>query len=471
MPFRDILITGVIFALLPVCFLRPWIGILVWTWIGIMNPHRLTWGFAWNMPFAQMVAIAILGGLLLVRDRKPIAWTLELRLLLVLFGYMTFTTFFAWAPEDAWQQWDKVAKIFLMSYVTTMLIYGKQRIYWLFLVATLSLGFYGFKGGVFTIFTGGQYHVMGPENSFLTGNNFLGLALVMGLPLLLVLARHEERVWLRKLLYTTFALTFIAIPFTYSRGAMLGLAVVSMLLFMKWRNKALLVILLIPIAFAALAFAPEKLFNRAESIQDYKMDASAMQRIAAWNLAWNIAVDRPLRGGGFDYEGDSVRWYTYLDPEYFDVIKGRHVAHSIYFQMLGQHGFVGFGLFMIILFLTYQRLGRLNKQTSKFSELQWIGQYAWALQVGLVGYAVSGAFLNLAYFDLYYLFIVLAALLWREVLADGRITSRHSSAVFANNKRIHYGQSSLRGQDKLSSLSKEGQKNERLPEKWPGRRL
>ncbi|ADE15265.1 wzy family polymerase, exosortase system type 1 associated [Nitrosococcus halophilus Nc 4] len=454
MPFRDILVTGVIFALLPICFLRPWVGILVWTWIGIMNPHRLTWGFAWDMPFAQLVAVAILGGLLLARDRKPIAWTPEFRLLLVLFGYMTFTTFFAWAPEDAWVGWDKIAKILLMTYITTMLIYGKQRIYWLVLVATLSIGFYGFKSGLFSIFTGGQFHVRGPEKSFLSGNNFLGLALVMGLPLLLVLAQQEARAWLRRLLYVTFALTFIAIPFTYSRGAMLGLAVMSLLLFMRWRNKVLLVILLIPMVFAGLAFAPEKVFERAQSIQDYEQDDSAMQRIAAWDLAWNIAVDRPLRGGGFNFEGDPARWHTYLDPKYYDVMKGAHVAHSIYFQVLGQHGFVGFGLFMIILFLTYQRLGQLKKQTVGVPDLQWISEYAWALRAALIGYAVTGAFLNLAYFDLYYLIVALTAMLWREVSADERIVNQRPIAAFAGKGR-HHGAYSSPHLSKTASSEKE----------------
>lgn len=443
MPIRDILLTGFIFALVPACFLRPWFGVLVWTWIGIMNPHRLTWGFAYDMPFAQIVAIAIFGGLLLTRDKKFIAWTPEIGLVAVLFAYMTFTTFFAWAPEDAWHQWDKVGKVLLMACVTTMPIYGKQRIYWLFLITALSLGFYGFKGGIFTIFTGGQFHVMGPPASFLSDNNFLGVGLVMGLPLLFTLAQQEERMWLRRLLYVTFALTFLATPFTYSRGDMLGQAAVALLLFMKLRNKAVWIMLLIPVVFVAIAFIPTKLITRAGSIQDYQLDRSAMERIATWDLAFNIAMDKPLRGGGFNYEGNAEQWYAHLDPKYLSVIGGRHVAHSIYFQILGQHGFIAFGLFLIILFLTYQRLGKLKKRTSGIPELRWIAGYAWALQVGLVGYMVAGAFVNLAYFDLYYLFVAFTAMLWREALADERVVKPRSRSVAAFGKGTHYGRQRL----------------------------
>ena len=61
---RDIVLTLVIFGLLPFILRRPHIGVLVWTWIGFMNPHRLTWGFAYDMPFAMIVALVTLVSLL-----------------------------------------------------------------------------------------------------------------------------------------------------------------------------------------------------------------------------------------------------------------------------------------------------------------------------------------------------------------------------------------------------------------------
>src|SRR5215475_3663731 len=68
MLIRDTLVSAIIFASLPVCFIRPWVGILVWSWIGYMNPHKLTWGFATNMPFGQLVAVATLCGLGAIRQ-------------------------------------------------------------------------------------------------------------------------------------------------------------------------------------------------------------------------------------------------------------------------------------------------------------------------------------------------------------------------------------------------------------------
>jgi len=190
---RDYVLTAVVFALVPVCFARPWLGILAWYWIGLMNPHRLTWSFAYTMPFALMVGAATLLGALFAKDRRPVPWNRELVLIAVLLAYFTLTTFFSWAPQHAWPQLEKVAKIIFMTFVATMFIYGKDRIRGLLLVIVASIGFYGFKGGIWTILRGGSERVQGPENSFIDGNTFLGLALNMVIPLLVALARDESR--------------------------------------------------------------------------------------------------------------------------------------------------------------------------------------------------------------------------------------------------------------------------------------
>src|SRR5678815_4061445 len=135
---RDYVLTAFVFAMVPFCVARPWIGILMWYWLGMMNPHRLTWGFAYTMPFALMIAAATLVGAIFARDRRPIPWNTELVLAVVLLGYFTFTTFFAWAPVYAWPQLEKVVKVIFMTLVATMFIHGRYRIRALLLVVVAS---------------------------------------------------------------------------------------------------------------------------------------------------------------------------------------------------------------------------------------------------------------------------------------------------------------------------------------------
>src|SRR2546428_9312294 len=102
---RDYVLTAIIFSLIPLCFLRPWIGVIVWYWFGLMNPHRLTWSYSYSMNYGMLIGGATLLGVLLAKDRKPIPWNTGLTLMAILLAYFMLTTLFAWTPEYAWPEW------------------------------------------------------------------------------------------------------------------------------------------------------------------------------------------------------------------------------------------------------------------------------------------------------------------------------------------------------------------------------
>ena len=134
-----------------------------------MNPHRLAWGFSTTMPFAMIVALTTLVALLISREPKRIPWTRETVVLALFILWMIFTTFFAMYPVLAWPQLEKVLKIQLMIFVAMILINTRERLHALVWTIALSLGFYGVKGGIFTIMTGGAYRVQGPPGTFIGG--------------------------------------------------------------------------------------------------------------------------------------------------------------------------------------------------------------------------------------------------------------------------------------------------------------
>jgi probable O-glycosylation ligase (exosortase A-associated) len=262
---------------------------------------------------------------------------------------------------------------------------------------------------------------MGPGNSFIGTNTGLGLALVMVIPLLLALAREEQRHWLRNTLRFTMACSVLSTPFTYSRGALLGLAATAPFMFLRSKRKLLVLLILVPLAFFAKELLPNELVQRTESIGEYKTDQSAQFRLQAWSVAWNIAKQRPFTGAGFNFEygKDDERWLSYADFVVPDADNVARAAHSIYFQVLGQHGFLGLFLFVLVLVGSLWRLRRMRAQARVSPETEWIASYASAIQLGLVGFMVSGAFISQAYFDLVYTYFALIALLQRE-LAEHR---------------------------------------------------
>ena len=217
---RDLLIASIVFGVLPFIFKRPWIGILLLSWLGYMNPHRLTYGFAYNFQFVMIAFLVTIVAFVFSKEKKEMIWSRETVVLLMFIGWMLFTTFFAFYPGSAWEQWGKVWKIQLIIFLTVLLINDREKLNWMIWIITLSLAFYGIKGGIFTILEGGSSHVRGPPGTFIGGNNELALAMVMTIPLLRYLHLQETRVWLKNALAGAMVLTAIAAIGSQSRGAL-----------------------------------------------------------------------------------------------------------------------------------------------------------------------------------------------------------------------------------------------------------
>lgn len=414
MPVRDLLISFSILATLPFCFVRPWVGVLVWLLLAFVNPHRYSWGFAHDLPFAMSVAIVTLVGFVFSSERKPFLWTRETIVLCALWFWFTVTSVFAFYPDAAWEGWEKFSKILVMTLIIVPLFQERRKLRLLLLVVAGSLGVFGAKAGVWVLATGGQFMVLGPPDSFITSNTEIALALNMSLPLLHYLAREESRPWLRYTLRVAFFLTALAVPFTYSRGGLLGLVLVLTFLFLSARRRWIV----LPIALAALvafmSFAPQRWFERVETLENYEADGSAQLRFMSWQVGYLIALDRPVVGGGFRVFVHRATYDLYF-PEYPRSFG--HDAHSIYFNLLGEHGWVGLGLFVLLIGFTMATLRRLARLYRTSAELRWISDYARMLQISLSAYLLNGAFLSVAYFDLAYALIILTPIL--SALAAG----------------------------------------------------
>ena len=188
---RDILVTAILVGLIPRCFTRPHVGVLTWSWVGYMNPHRLCWGFAVTLPAAQMVALPTLLGLFVSKEPKKIPWAPVTVAIALFVAWTAITCFFALSPDDAWGQWEEFIKVQLMVFVTMMVMRTRERLHALAWIIVISIGFFGVKGGVFTFLGGGQ-GLLGPPGSFIGGNTTLGLAMTMVLPLMWYLRSHTE---------------------------------------------------------------------------------------------------------------------------------------------------------------------------------------------------------------------------------------------------------------------------------------
>ncbi len=426
--------------MLPVSVFRPLIGVYMWAWVSYMNPHRLTWSYAYSFRFNFFIAIATLLGLMLAfKKTVPIPRRFTVFLLFA-FLLWTFNTSF-YAFNHPWADWEQLLKIYMMLIATMMTVNTKQSLTILVTIITLSIGFFGIKGGVFTITTGGQFQVLGPARSFFSDNNMFALAELMVVPMFLFL-RTQVKHWTVRIAFLGCAfLAALSIVGSYSRGGLVGLLVIMIYFWLrtpakirvalglaiavpvmthlmpeKWHNRmvAMLHKVRVP-SYLVEIYQPKSIFDpsndpfpdgefkETKSILKFS-DSSVQGRIQAWELAWRVVQDRPIVGGGFR------TFHLNIFRRYLPNAQ-RRAAHSIYFQVLGEHGFVGLALWLMLHISGFRTKNWIMRNTKKVESLFWAHELARYIGISLMGYYSAGAFLGLAYFDLPFHYITILVIL------------------------------------------------------------
>jgi putative inorganic carbon (HCO3(-)) transporter len=276
--------------------------------------------------------------------------------------------------------------------------------------------------------------VWGPPGSYIEDNNSLAIAVVMMIPLMRYLQLTSPHKWVRWGLVIMMLACGVGVLGTYSRGALL--AVSAMVLFLGWKSRQRLPLFMIArVAIPlALAFMPERWYARMDTIAEYQQDSSAQMRLNTWATMLNIAKDRPIVGGGFEVAQRDV--YLRYSP---DASFPPQVAHSIYFQALGEHGFVGLALFLLLYFTFWRQAGALVRDSTRVSDGAWGRDFGLMIQVTLIGFAVGGAFLSLVNFDVPY-YLMGAMIVARSIINRGAPAMATTTAS-ASLGQVHATQS------------------------------
>lgn len=426
---RDVLILAIILGSVPFCFRRPFFGVLMWTWVAYFNPHRYAWSsLVYNFPVAMAVGIPTLIGLMFARKLNKNIFTPETILIFLLWIWMCISLFcasqiplFAGHIQDGTDRLVQISKILLMTFVTMMVVTSVPRLRQLVIVIALSLGARALWAAIFGFQTGGQFRVYGPHDSFLADNNDFALALNMCLPLLYYLIDDEPRRWARNGFRACFYASIICVILTYSRGGLLGLATVLFLIAMMSRYRIPALAMLGAGALLVASFAPAAWIHRMDNMADQKIDSSEMQRLIAWRTGWNLALDYPITGGGLEAYPDVVVFRHY-QPEEMPGGRESSGPHSIYFQVLGELGFPGLALFLLLLGTCLVSLRSLRRRARGRARDHWAIPYTRMFEVSLAAFVVSGAFLGRAYFDLWFeivaCIVALRSLYWRETVEE-----------------------------------------------------
>jgi len=414
---RDLLVVGTLLGVLPFALRYTWVGVLLWNWISLMNPHKLTYGFAFDAPLAAIAGGAALVSLVIGKDKLRMPSDPPVIALAVFVLWMCMTTLLAIDPAGSVDQLIKVLKIQLMVFVAFAAIQSRKHIEIFIWVSVLSIGYYGLKGGVFTLLTGGSARVWGPPGGFIEDNNSLAVALVITIPFINYLRLVSTRPYIRHGLLGLTLLCAVAALGTQSRGALLAISAMAGMLWARSRKKVFVGMTLVAVAIGLVAFMPASWEARMNTMQTYETDGSAMSRLGSWTMCFNLANDRPIGGGFGVYTPENYAKYNPRSA--VTASHGSTVAHSIYFSVLAEHGWVGLFIYVMLGVLTYRLASRIRHDTKNLLQAAWAHNLAGMCQVSLVGFAVGGTFLSLAYFDLPYSIIVVLVAVRRWVNDQG----------------------------------------------------
>jgi probable O-glycosylation ligase (exosortase A-associated) len=425
MPFRDAIVIAIIWLSAPVALFNAYFGVLMWAWIAYFNPHRYAWGAIRHGFFLQpalIIAVPTLVGTLFAPKNTRI-FVRETVLLAALWFWFAFTTFYiSFVPEfaghvsDANAHLQEVSKILLMgTFLTILLVNSRAKLRILVLVILASFGLKALFAAVFYLKTGGEMQVWGPEGSFIYDNNDFALAMNMTIPMFFFMARAESKLWMRVGLRLLMLCAVICVIGTYSRGGLVGLAAITLVLVAKSRQKIFGMVLVCTALLCIVTYTSLKWQKRMTDFLQGQLDQSANSRLVAWGGGWNLAMEYPLTGGGFDVYTDAGIFPSFvprnLRGKLYGISGGLHSSHSVYFELLGEQGFVGLGLFILLIISCYGTLRRLRKESRAHSILDWVEPYTHMFEVTILAFLVNGITLGRAYFDFLYQIVALVIVL------------------------------------------------------------
>lgn len=433
---RDLIMLGAMCLIVPLSLASGFAAYLLWEWSAVLSPSYYLYGFMNSVRYNFIFALITIGLVVLgrVSDRGSLRVTGTLAVLVLFFLHACGSAALAYDGNILnMEVFTGLAKSIVYCLFMPLIVTSRLRIHAMLIMLALGLGFHGVLEGTKVLITAGGHRPIGIATSMMSDNNHFAVALVMVLPIFFYLFRYSQKRLVRLGFLGVFTLSVVAVIGTQSRGAFVALAFAGLWLILSSRRRGIALVAVACVAVVVAIAAPSTWYERMETIQDAKQDDSFLGRVAAWRVSTDIALDNPLFGGGFHsvqvqyiWEGRKVAAtrFTFL-PEVREMPDNFKAAHSIYFEVLGDQGFLGLFLFLGLFAVAFWNLWSLRQMNKRHGlNMTWAADLASMLGVSLLAYAIGGALVSLAYFESFYVFVLLTDVL-RRVVRRELEESRH----------------------------------------------
>jgi putative inorganic carbon (HCO3(-)) transporter len=410
---RDLALIGFILALLALGFRRPFLFTLAYVYVDTVSPQRLSYYLLNSIQISMIVAGLALAGWLLLDRKTGFKVTGRQALMVILLLYTGVTTLHAAVPDAALEKWEWAWKALAFAIFLPFTLRTRLRIEGVILFLVLSAAAIVIVGGIKTVLSGGGYGVLNlmvDNNSGLYESSTISTIAIGIIPLILWLARHGTVFppdWRTRLFAGALIFACLLMPIgTEARTGLVCIAVLAVLMLRDAKRRFLYMTGIALMAAAAVPFLPDSFSTRMTTIQGYQADQSANTRLAVWGWTWEYAQEHPFGGGFGAYRLNRIMVQTVdtrsagevqLVSSRMEADEGR-AYHSSYFEMLGEQGFPGLILFLLIHGITLVRMEVLRRRYRRETgELAWVAPLATALQNFQIVFLVGSVFVGIAY--------------------------------------------------------------------------
>ena len=416
---RDAAFALVWAVMFPISFWSAHVGVLLWVWVALLAPNDQLYSIMSGVQYNKIVAVVTIGMLVVNRERKQFYADGIVILLLVFTGVATISAFTSLAGDAGnWDLYSKLLKEVALALVICSVMWTRHRLHMLLVAVCLGYGFVAVsEGGQFLLSAGG-HKILGASS--IGDNNSVATAVLMIVPILFYLIQYSAWRPVKLAFIGMLGFSILCVVGTNSRGGFLGLVILAGMMVRNSRRKFRTLLVVSVGAVLVLALAPDSWYARLSTLNNTGEDSSFMERVTVWKISTLIALDHPFFGGGLHAVQTWPVWLSYAprmpflewlpspppDPK-------PRAAHSSYFEVLGDLGFTGLAVFVMLLVVAFRDCSRTIRLARRRPDLTWAADLARMLQVTVVIYAVTTISLSMGYFEGFYVVVAMVSRLLR----------------------------------------------------------
>lgn len=403
----DIIVCAMMLAAMAIGYRSAFVFAMIYCWLEFLPYQHLSAGLFNSLPVQAAAAIITLVLYISVEKKELPRAFLGSILVLLLAGWITVTSSWAYAGEGAWIKWNWAVKVLIFASFLPLVLVSRERIEGLVLVLVLSIGANAITAGAKTLLSGGGYgylRTLVPGNSGLGEGSTLAAVAAGTIPLVQYFVNKTIIIpqygYIRYSFMSLNIMMVASIIGTHARAGLVALAVLALFYWFAARRKMLYPIFLAIGIVLIFPYLPSSWLDRMATTAEYAQEGSAAGRLVVWAWTWEFAKSNPF-GGGFNAYimnraaleglGDKVLAY-----------------HNIFFEMLGDQGYVGLVIFGAILLTYYWNLLKVRRQAKSNPELAWAGNLATSLVVGMTAFLAGSQFVANGFQSFHYVLLAIS---------------------------------------------------------------